>query len=174
MRGSALIISGLVILSCQKKASFDDVTVQPEDAWAFPHFVKVDSLNPILKPSPDLTFTDPITAKTVQWEERNVLNPTAVVKNDTVFLLYRAQDSLGTSRIGMAISTDGLNFEKLAEPVFYPDNDAMKVFEWNYKKIDAPQENAEDCYFCYFDGVEDPRIVQSEAGELTAISGTPG
>ena len=36
----------------------------------------------------------------------DVFNPAAVVKNDTVFLLYRAEDKIGkfagTSRIGLA------------------------------------------------------------------------
>ena len=80
--------------------------------WAFPFFEKVDSLNPILQPSPELKFLDPMTQKEVAWEKRNVLNPAAIVRNDTVFLLYRAQDEWGTSRIGMAISTDGMNFTK--------------------------------------------------------------
>lgn len=159
----ALVISLIFLLGCKER--FPTGTVSGvEPSWPFPHFEKVDSLNPILKPSPNLTFTDPITGNTVQWEERNVLNPTAVLRNDTVFLMYCAQDSLGTSRIGMAVSTDGLNFRKMSLPVFFPDNDSMKVFEWNYKKIDAPKENTEDCYFCYFDGVEDPRIVQNDSG----------
>ena len=33
-----------------------------------------------------------------------------------------------------------------------------------YKRQEE-QVNSEDCYFCYFDGVEDPRIVESENGE---------
>ena len=132
--------------------------------WAFPYFEKVDSLNPILSPSADLKFTDPITGEIMKWEERNVLNPTALVRDDKVYLLYRAQDLNGTSRIGMAISDDGLHFNKMPEPVFFPDNDNMKSFEWNFKKMSGEQTNSEDCYFCYFDGVEDPRIVESEDG----------
>jgi len=73
-------------------------------AWAFSSFEKADSINPILKPSASLTFTDPITKKQVAWEQRNVLDPSAVVKGDSVYLFYRAQDSMGTSRIGIATS----------------------------------------------------------------------
>ena len=133
--------------------------------WAFPGFEKVDSLNPILTPSKDLAFIDPITNTEVNWEERNVLNPTALVKGDSVYLLYRAQDSLGTSRIGMAVSSDGLNFVKRPSPIFYPDKDEMKKYEWNYRKIENQSLTLEDCYFCYFDGVEDPRIFESEEGQ---------
>ncbi len=162
MRLSLVLTVILFVFSCQDKSS-TSIKEYQED-WAFKIFDKVDSINPILKPTPELKFTDPITGNTVKWEERNVLNPTAVVKDNQVYLLYRAQDSLGTSRIGMAVSDDGLHFTKLPTPVFYPDNDVMKVHEWNYKKSEEEQVNSEDCYFCYFDGVEDPRIVESETG----------
>ncbi|MDC1324680.1 glycoside hydrolase family 130 protein [Flavobacteriaceae bacterium] len=130
----------------------------------FTKFTKVDSINPILNPSADLQFIDPITGVSAKWEERNVLNPTAVIKDGKVYLMYRAQDLNGTSRIGMAVSEDGLHFKKIETPILYPDNDAMKVYEWNYKKSEAKQTNSKDCYFCYFDGVEDPRIVESNSG----------
>ena len=158
------LISLFMIVGCRENNQQKNLT-QDQNDWAFQSFEKVDSINPILKPSPELKFTDPITNNEVKWEERNVLNPTAVVKDDKVYLMYRAQDSLGTSRIGMAISDDGLHFTKLPEPVFYPENDDMKLYEWNYKKSEAEQVNSEDCYFCYFDGVEDPRIVESESGD---------
>ena len=154
----------LLFFSCNDSDRIHQKNESVEN-WSIQGFTKVDSLNPILRPTKSLKFTDPITKNVVNWEERNVLNPTAVVKDDKVYLLYRAQDSMGTSRIGMAISEDGLNFNKMPEPVFYPDIDEMKVFEWNYKKSEAEQENSETCYFCYFDGVEDPRIVESEQGD---------
>lgn len=165
MKQFSLVLLCVLLCFCKEAPSESEPHLEGENPWVFPYFQKADSLNPIMSPSPELFFSDPITGNKVQWEERNVLNPTAVVRNDTVFLLYRAQDVLGTSRIGMAVSTDGLNFNKLPEPVFFPDNDSMKSYEWNYKKDGSEQENSEDCYFCYFDGVEDPRIVQSEAGD---------
>jgi len=163
LKWAILIIAfiGVCIASCDKTVKDHEMVKQP---WVFPSFTKVDSLNPILSPSKDLKFVDPITKSETQWEERNVLNPTAVVRNDTVFLLYRAQDLTGTSRIGMAFSTDGLHFTKLPQPAFYPDLDSMKRYEWNYKKDETKTENSEDCYFCYFDGTEDPRIITSEEG----------
>ncbi|MBT8253095.1 MAG: glycosidase [Flavobacteriaceae bacterium] len=156
-----------IFIFCSLLLGCDEIEQQPlseTDSWAFPYFEKIDSLNPILQPSANLKFVDPITKEVVNWEERNVLNPTAVVRNDTVYLLYRAQDKNGTSRIGMAASTDGLNFTKRPEPVFYPDSDNMLSLEWNYRKLQGEQANSETCYFCYFDGVEDPRIVESEDG----------
>ena len=103
-------------------------------------FVKADSVNPILHPSSDNTFFCPVSKKTVRWEEKNVLNPAAVVKDGKVHLLYRSQDSAMTSRIGMAVSDDGLHFTRQAEPVLFPDSDSLNIYEWP-------------------GGVEDPRIV---------------
>ncbi len=157
MKHYAFCIALIVLISCKEHKT--------DNNWAFTSFEKQDSINPILSPSTNLKFTDPITGNSLKWEERNVLNPTAVVKDNKVYLLYRAQDVNGTSRIGMAVSKDGLHFEKMRSPVFYPDNDTMKVYEWNYKKDSTQQVNSEECYFCYFDGVEDPRIVESETGE---------
>lgn len=154
---------GILLLSCHTNTT-QTLAESNTPTWQFPYFEKVDSLNPILSPSSERIFTDPITGTLQKWEERNVLNPTAVIRNDSVYLLYRAQDSMGTSRIGMAVSADGLHFQKMPSPVFYPDQDAMKVYEWNYKKDNSAQSNTEDCYFCYFDGVEDPRIIQNEEG----------
>ncbi len=149
----------ILLMSCM----LDRKEVVESKNWKLINFIKVDSINPILKPSKDLSFECPITNNRVNWEERNVLNPSAVVKDDKVYLFYRSQDLNGTSRIGLAISSDGLHFEKNATPVFYPDKDHMKVYEWNYKKELNP-ENSEDCLSCYFDGVEDPRIVESDDG----------
>lgn len=163
------LLTGLWIiflfLGCQPKEITHESLSKNTSNWDFPYFEKIDSLNPILSPSVDLKFSEPITGDTIKWEERNVLNPTAVVKNDTVFLLYRAQDSKGTSRIGMAVSIDGLHFEKMPTPIFYPDTDSMKIYEWNYRKSLPQQPEWKDCNSCYFDGVEDPRIVESEAGD---------
>ena len=140
-----------------------EVPIQQNQTWAFPYFEKVDSLNPILEPSETLKFIDPMTLNEVAWEERNVLNPTAIVRNDTVFLLYRAQDKWGTSRIGMAISTDGIHFTKEQKPIFYPEKDAQTKQEWSLRKVEGEPYDL-DCASCYFDGVEDPRIILTEEG----------
>ena len=110
--------------------------------WQMSGFKKADSFNPILKPSLDARFLDPVTGKIVGWENKNVLNPTALVLNGLVHLLYRAQDSVGTSRIGLAVSEDGIHFKKNPEPILFPTNDAFRTFEWP-------------------GGIEDPRIVET-------------
>jgi len=159
---SILLLSFFIIAGCNQTSSSDGES--QKGSWAFPGFEKVDSLNPILKPSPDLSFICPINNQPIRWEERNVLNPAAIVKDGNVYLFYRAQDVSGTSRIGLAVSSDGLHFEKQPEPVFYPDNDEMKPLEWNYRK-DADYEFSEEPSSKLFDGTEDPRIVESEDGK---------
>jgi len=117
--------------------------------WMLGPFVKQDSVNPVLQPRVESVFSCPVRKMPVRWESKDVFNPAAVVRNDTVFLLYRAQDSIGrpagTSRIGLAWSTDGRRFTRHPSPVLCPDNDFMKPYEWE-------------------GGCEDPRIVEDERG----------
>jgi predicted GH43/DUF377 family glycosyl hydrolase len=152
-----LFLLTFVFIACKEPAQ---QTESKANDWAFADFEKVDRLNPILKPSLALQFIDPITGNPSKWEERNVLNPTAVVKDGKVHLLYRAQDKTGTSRIGLAVSEDGLNFVKQNAPVFGPEEDSMKKYEWNYLKSSETTTES-----TLFDGTEDPRIVESETGE---------
>ena len=54
------------------------------------------------------------------WQSANVYNPAAVVHDDAVVLLYRAHAADKVSRIGCAVSEDGLRFRMEAEPVLEP------------------------------------------------------
>jgi predicted GH43/DUF377 family glycosyl hydrolase len=91
----------------------------------------------------------PVRKTLVKWEAKDVFNPAAVVRNGKIYLLYRAEDSIGkpagTSRIGLAVSNDGLTFKRYPKPVLYPENDKYKKYEWQ-------------------GGTEDPRIVQNDSG----------
>ena len=117
--------------------------------WMLGPFAKQDSVNPVLTPRAESVFQCPVRRAPVNWESKDVFNPAAVVRNDTVYLLYRAQDNIGapagTSRIGLAWSTDGRRFTRIPDPVLYPDADFMKGYEWE-------------------GGCEDPRIVEDERG----------
>jgi predicted GH43/DUF377 family glycosyl hydrolase len=159
----SIVLLAILFFGCRKQDGTTDLSQDSHTPWAFSSFVKVDSVNPILRPTASLQFECPITKEQTNWEERNVLNPSAIVKGNEIYLFYRAQDSSGTSRIGLAISSDGLHFTKQGTPIFYPDNDSMKKYEWNYRKL-TQGAKLEDCKSCYFDGVEDPRIIESEEG----------
>lgn len=129
--------------------------------WALLPFTKIDSVNPVLQPDTNSTFTDPIRNAPVAWEAKDVFNPAMVVREGKIYMLYRAQDKIGrpagTSRIGLATSTDGFHFTRLPAPVLYPDSDSSKKYEWE-------------------GGCEDPRIVEDEKGTYymtyTAFDGT--
>lgn len=136
------------------------LTQAQQKPWMLGPFVKQDNVNPCLAPKPTLFF-DPVLKRNIGWEEQDVYNPAAIVRDGKICLLYRAEDTVkkyaGTSRIGLAVSTDGLHFETGKHPVLYPDNDAMLQYE---------NEG----------GVEDPRIVQDDKGTYymtyTAYDGT--
>jgi predicted GH43/DUF377 family glycosyl hydrolase len=145
----------VVLYGCQPKPSTTTGTT-----WALVPFEKADSVNPVLLPGENV-FHCPVLGKTVAWEIKDVFNPAAVVRENKVYLLFRAEDTVGrfagTSRIGLATSDDGLHFSKMKEPVLYPDNDSLKRYEWE-------------------GGIEDPRVVESEEGQYimtyTAYDGT--
>jgi predicted GH43/DUF377 family glycosyl hydrolase len=146
---SVLLIACIAIAGCdQLKRHIHGEDVADGAGWALLGFEKADSVNPVLSAGTG-TFMDPIWKKKVAWEEKDVFNPAIVVKDNKVFMLYRAQDRIGlpggTSRIGLAESSDGLHFTRSAEPVFFPENDAYKKYEWQ-------------------GGCEDPRIVEDAQG----------
>ena len=141
MKKYVLIISLFAFSSCRNKI---------EQSWQLTPFVKADSENPIFLPNDTTTFYDPIMKKSINWEAKDVYNPSAVVRDGKVYLLYRAEDTLkvvdGTSRLGLAVSEDGIHFKRQTKPVFFPDNDFMKKYE-------------------YPGGCEDPRMVETEDGK---------
>ena len=82
-----------------------DTSATVAENWELLPFTKIDSVNPIMAPHTD-KFFDPVRKIQVAWEAKDVFNPAATVRHDTLFLLYRAQDKIGkpdgTSRIGLA------------------------------------------------------------------------
>ncbi len=146
---ACLIVAIAATTSCgQAGKPATDNAADTTTNWAMLYFEKADSVNPVLTPGTN-QFTDPILKKQVAWEEKDVFNPAIVVKDNKVYMLYRAQDKIGlpggTSRIGLAESADGFHFTRTSTPVFYPDNDAYKKYEWQ-------------------GGCEDPRIVEDDKG----------
>lgn len=116
--------------------------------WQLGPFVKLDEANPVLEPHADAVFRCPIAGE-VRWEQKDVFNPAAVVRDEQVYMLYRAEDAVGqfkgTSRIGLAVSPDGVAFRKRRTPVLHPDRDYCYDLEWE-------------------GGCEDPRVVEDEHG----------
>ena len=123
--------------------------VLPE--WALGGFVRPTDANPIITPAPKNLFDCPMRDAKVGWEESDVFNPAATVKNGKICVLYRAEDNsatgigMRTSRIGLAESKDGIHMKRRTTPVMYPDKDNMKEYEWE-------------------GGCEDPRVAMTEDG----------
>lgn len=120
--------------------------------WELGPFTRPEAAVPIITPAPQSVFTDVYRQAPVHWEALHTFNPAAIVRNGAVYLLYRAEDNTGemrigghTSRLGLAISQDGLHFTREAAPVFFPAQDEQASREWP-------------------GGVEDPRLVESEDG----------
>ena len=120
-------------------------------SWALGGFVRPEKANPIITPNPDSRFDCPMREKAVGWEESDVFNPAATVKDGKIYVLYRAEDNSATgigkrtSRIGLAESTDGIQMQRRSTPVMYPAEDNMKEYEWP-------------------GGCEDPRVTVTEDG----------
>lgn len=123
-------------------------TFKQDSTWAILPFTKLNASNPILAAGEGV-FKCPILKKEVRWEEKDVFNPAAVVRNKAIYLFYRAEDTIGkhagTSRIGLGIGTNGVNFSRLNQPVLFPDEDLAKIYEWE-------------------GGIEDPRIIRNDVG----------
>ena len=119
--------------------------------WALGGFVRPEKANPIITPNPSNQVDCPMQDKKIGWEESDVFNPAATVKDGKIYVLYRAEDNSATgigkrtSRIGLAESEDGIHMKRRKTPVMYPDKDNMKEYEWE-------------------GGCEDPRVTMTEDG----------
>jgi len=107
---------------------------------------------PVIRPDPTQMYADPVSGKSVHWEALHTFNPAAVVRGGKIYVLYRAEDDTGkmaiaehVSRVGMAVSGDGIHFRQEPQPVFGPAND------------DQLEREGEG-------GTEDPRVVEAPDG----------
>lgn len=138
--GASLLFSLLSLSSLSQAtapASISDTTplittksVDNDRNYVAPYFpllgFKEYENNPIMSPNP-----------ASNWESAYLYNPSAIVVDDTIFLLYRAQNKTKTSSIGLAWSKDGYNFTRYKDPVV----EATEPYE-------------------HIGGCEDPRVVR--------------
>ncbi|MDR1809781.1 MAG: discoidin domain-containing protein [Prevotella sp.] len=120
--------------------------------WTLGGFVRPENKNPVIVPDAASVFFCPMNQAYVKWEESDTFNPAAVVKDDKICVLYRAEDNSATgigkrvSRVALAETADGVTMTKRPTPVFYPDNDSFsQTYEWP-------------------GGCEDPRVTVTEDG----------
>lgn len=100
--------------------------------------------NPVLSPRDSLS-----------WEKEGVFNPAAVLIDETIHLLYRAVGSDGISRVGYAMSTDGLHFS---------DGDTAPIFSFEKPASRSGRVERFDPVLYpsggSFGGCEDPRVTK--------------
>lgn len=121
-----ITLAALAILSATMVFCGAGVPTAPPPRLPFGPFHRL-SETPILAPQGD------------GWESAGVFNPAvAVIPYDSavknaqgppsgkIVMLYRAQDALGTSRLGYAESADGVHFTRRPQPVLFPEADYEK------------------------------------------------
>ncbi len=101
---------------------------------------------PVMKP-------DPLSL----WENVNVFNPSVIHHNGLFHMHYRAEGADWVSRIGYAVSSDGVSWNRLREPVLIPENEreSRGVQDPRITEIEgtfymtytawAPYEKGEEC-----------------------------
>jgi len=156
-----IMILGFVLGSCTENKDKADKPVGSDDkSWMMSPVTKHEEVFPLLN-SDTTSFLCPVSKKMVKWQEYYVFNPAAVVRDNKVYMIFRAEDKIGqyggTSRLGLAVSEDGFTFKKYPDPVLYPDNDSLLKYEKD-------------------GGIEDPRITETEDGTYilmyTAFNGS--
>lgn len=124
--------------------------------WAFGGFARPNGGNPVISPDSSAIFVDPMTGLETRWAANDTFNPAAAVRNNKIVVLYRSEDKSGvkistrTSRLGYAVSKDGVHFTRRTKPVLYPGNDDQKEYEWP-------------------GGCEDPRVAVTEDGTYVML-----
>jgi len=99
------------------------------------------------------------------WESEAVFNPAAFVYQGKVHLLYRAIGKDGVSRIGYALSQDGIHFTRFAEPAYDPSADSIaraaeaRTYDRNVMSYDTLTYNRTVASGGGWGGSEDPRAV---------------
>jgi beta-1,2-mannobiose phosphorylase / 1,2-beta-oligomannan phosphorylase len=92
-------------------------------------------------PANPLLIPDPAS----EWETYNVFNPSVIHHNGLFHMHYRAQGLDWVSRIGYAVSVDGIHWNRLREPVLIPHDvsDARGIEDPRVTEIDGL------FYLCY-------------------------
>ena len=75
------------------------------------------------------------------WENYNVFNPSVIYANGLFHMHYRAQGVDWISRIGYAVSADGVHFNRLRQPVLQPE------YDYESRGVEDPRETGIDAMY---------------------------
>ena len=105
--------------------------------------LKRHTVNPVLLPDP-----------ASDWECYNVFNPSVIYHNGLFHMHYRAQGLDWVSRIGYAVSADGLHWNRLRQPVLEPQDgfDSRGVEDARIVELDGVFYMTYTAYGREFDG----------------------
>jgi len=97
-----------------------------------------------------------------RWESMNVFNAAVIEHNGLFHMHYRAQGVDFVSRIGYAVSEDGLTWNRMENPVFSPHNGRE-----DYRGLEDPRVTPLDgrfymCYTAYGENGNYPMIAVSD------------
>ena len=152
MHWPCLLLAGASLVSAAPYSNSSSSTVpkitpnssQGDKDYKAPYFpllgFKEYENNPILSPNPDN-----------DWESAYLYNPAAMVIDERIFLLYRAQNKSKVSTVGLAWSDDGYTFTRYNKPILFPT-----------ESYESPG------------GTEDPRVVRIDGTFYMTYSGYDG
>lgn len=109
--GSADTVTGVASINLENLISqmFIDSKVSSKVSEEKVKFVRFE-LNPLIAPIPEHS-----------WESKYTLNPAAILLENNVHIIYRAQGDSGVSTFGYARLKDGIHVERrLDEPIYKP------------------------------------------------------
>ncbi|MEK9179269.1 MAG: glycosidase, partial [Patescibacteria group bacterium] len=104
------------------------------------------------------------------WENMLVFNPGAIMVGDWVYLIYRAmglKDPI--SRLGLAISLDGINFERFLNPFYYGGGHPDETLGIE----DARIVQIEDTYYLTYTAVSEDHEVEANPDWVEGIAKKP-
>jgi len=98
------------------------------------------------------------------WESAGTFNPAVLLDDGKFIMLYRAQDTAGTSRLGYAESRDGIHFTRRPEPVLAPEAD----YEKDGGVEDPRLQKFGDTYYLTYTGYnkKDAQLCLATSGDL--------
>ncbi len=120
-------------------------------SWAIGNFVEMDHADSLAARDRSGIFYCPATENNVFWENGEIINSSAIVRHDSIFMFFSVTEYAGVgaeqsiSRIGYSVSTNGLSFNRATKPVLYPDRDQQIEHEW-------------------IGGCQDPRVSETSDG----------
>ncbi len=129
-----------------RQSEYDDAS-----NWAIGNFVEIKHADSLAPQDRSGVFYCPATETNVFWENGEIINSSAIVRHDSIFMFFSVAEYAGVaaeqsiSRIGYSVSANGLSFKRGANPVLYPDRDQQIEHEW-------------------IGGCEDPRVSETSDG----------